>query len=61
MKVPAIGMGTWIIDGPQEVERRAIEALCLGLDLGLTHIDTAEMYGDGRVEEIVAEAVKGQA
>jgi diketogulonate reductase-like aldo/keto reductase len=60
MKVPVIGMGTWMIDGPQEVERRAIEALCLGLDLGLTHIDTAEMYGDGRVEEIVAEAVKGR-
>ena len=57
VKVPAIGMGTWMIEGPQEVESRAIEALRLGLDLGLTHIDTAEMYGSGRVEELVAEAI----
>ncbi|HET6809288.1 MAG TPA: aldo/keto reductase [Nitrososphaera sp.] len=57
VKVPVIGMGTWMIEGPQEVERRAIEALRLGLDLGLTHIDTAEMYGNGSVEELVAEAI----
>ena len=60
VKVPVIGMGTWMIDGPQEVDRSAIEALRLGLDLGLSHIDTAEMYGNGRVEEFVAEAVKGR-
>jgi diketogulonate reductase-like aldo/keto reductase len=60
VKVPVIGMGTWLIDGPQEVERRAIEALGLGLDLGLTHIDTAEMYGNGRAEELVAEAINGR-
>ena len=58
VKVPVIGMGTWMIEGPQEVERRAIEALRVGLDLGLTHIDTAEMYGNGRVEELVAEAIQ---
>ena len=57
VKVPVIGMGTWMIEGPPEVESRAIEALRLGLDLGLTHIDTAEMYGNGRVEELVAEAI----
>ena len=57
VKVPVIGMGTWMIEGPQEVEIRAIEALRLGLDLGLTHIDTAEMYGNGRVEELVGEAI----
>ena len=57
VKVPVIGMGTWMIEGPPGVERRAIEALRLGLDLGLTHIDTAEMYGSGRVEELVAEAI----
>lgn len=57
VKVPVIGMGTWMIEGPQEVESRAIEALRLGLDLGLTHIDTAEMYDNGRVEELVAEAI----
>ena len=57
VRVPVIGMGTWMIEGPQGVERRAVEALRLGLDLGLTHIDTAEMYGSGRVEELVAEAI----
>lgn len=60
VKVPVIGMGTWMIDGPQHVERRALEALHLGLDLGLTHIDTAEMYGNGRVEELVAEAINSR-
>jgi diketogulonate reductase-like aldo/keto reductase len=51
-------MGTWMIEGrSRDTERRAIEALRLGLDLGLTHIDTAEMYGNGRVEELVAEAI----
>jgi diketogulonate reductase-like aldo/keto reductase len=59
--VPVIGMGTWMIEGrSREAERRAIEALRLGLDLGMNHIDTAEMYGNGRAEELVAEAIDGQ-
>ena len=41
-------------------KRQAIEALQLGLDLGLAHIDTAEMYGSGKAEEIVAEAIAGR-
>ncbi len=54
-------MGTWMIEGrSSDAERRAIEALRLGLDLGMNHIDTAEMYGNGRVEELVAEAVAGR-
>jgi diketogulonate reductase-like aldo/keto reductase len=60
VKVPVIGMGTWNTDGSQEVERRSLDALRLGLDFGLTHIDTAEMYGSGRVEEMVAEAIDGR-
>lgn len=60
LKVPVIGMGTWMIDGPQDVESRAKEALRLGLDLGLTHVDTAEMYGNGRVEQLVGEAINGR-
>jgi diketogulonate reductase-like aldo/keto reductase len=60
VKVPKIGMGTWMVDGPPEDERRAIEALRLGLNVGLTHIDTAEMYGNSRVEELVAEAMNGR-
>ncbi|MPZ07765.1 MAG: aldo/keto reductase [Nitrososphaeraceae archaeon] len=55
--VPVIGQGTWMIEGNQDSERFAIEGLRLGLDLGLTHIDTAEMYGNGHVEEMVAESI----
>ncbi|HWP34338.1 MAG TPA: aldo/keto reductase [Thermodesulfobacteriota bacterium] len=60
VEVSVIGQGTWRMEGWRGTERRAIEALRLGLDLGLTHIDTAEMYGDGRVEELVAEAIAGR-
>lgn len=57
IEVQVIRLGTWMIEGNQDIERRAVEAMRLGLDLGLTHIDTAEMYGDGHVEELVAEAI----
>lgn len=61
LDVPVIGMGTWMIEGrTRDAERRAIEALRLGLDLGMNHIDTAEMYGNGRAEELIAEAVDDQ-
>jgi diketogulonate reductase-like aldo/keto reductase len=55
--VPAIGQGTW--DIPESGGRRAeaIRALRRGIELGMTHIDTAEMYGAGAAEEIVAEAI----
>jgi diketogulonate reductase-like aldo/keto reductase len=55
--VPAIGQGTWLIE---QDPRRGVEALRTGLDLGMTHIDTAEMYGDGRAEEATAEAIAGR-
>ena len=58
--VPVIGQGTWMIEGDLNTERLAVEALRLGLDLGLIHIDTAEMYGNGHVEELVAEAIAGR-
>jgi len=58
--VPVIGQGTWMIEGSRESERRAVEALRVGIDLGLTHIDTAEMYGNGRAEELVGEAIAGR-
>src|SRR5262245_56802838 len=51
--VPVIGQGTWYID--QGDRRLAVAALQRGLDLGLTHIDTAEMYGDA--ELVVAQAI----
>jgi diketogulonate reductase-like aldo/keto reductase len=59
-RVPALGQGTWHMG---EDRRRAAEeaaALKLGIDLGMTLIDTAEMYGSGGAEEVVAEAVRGQ-
>jgi diketogulonate reductase-like aldo/keto reductase len=60
--VPVVGQGTWMIEETGRKGKRekdAIEALRIGLDLGLTHIDTAEMYGNGKAEEIVAEAIAG--
>lgn len=60
VEVPVIGQGTWMIEGGREAEERAVEALRRGLDLGLSHIDTAEMYGNGRAEELVAEAIAGR-
>jgi diketogulonate reductase-like aldo/keto reductase len=58
--VPALGQGTWNMG---EQPRRAAEeatALRLGLDLGMTLIDTAEMYGSGGAEEVVADAIAGR-
>ena len=57
-EVAVIGQGTWNID---EGDRAAaVSSLRQGLDLGLTHIDTAEMYGNGAAEEIVGEAIAGR-
>jgi diketogulonate reductase-like aldo/keto reductase len=58
--VAGIGQGTWMIEGAPETERGAVDALRLGIDLGMTHIDTAEMYGHGRAEELVAQAIAGR-
>ena len=58
--VPVLGQGTW---GMGEQARHAVDealALRLGLDLGMTLIDTAEMYGDGGAEEVVADAIAGR-
>jgi len=60
IEVPIIGQGTWMIEGSRDGERRAVEALRAGFDLGLTHIDTAEMYGNGRSEKLVGEAIAGR-
>ena len=60
IEVPIIGQGTWMIEGDPETESRAIQTLKLGLDLGMSHIDTAEMYGNGHVEELVGEAIAGR-
>jgi len=58
--VPALGLGTWHM-GERRSDRAAeARALQKGLDLGLSLIDTAEMYGEGGAEEVVAEAVSGR-
>ena len=57
-EVPVIGQGTWELD---TIDRReAIATLQRGIDLGMTHIDTAEMYGSGAAEKIVGEAIQGR-
>ena len=59
-RVPALGQGTWQMEERGGGRAEAIEALRLGVDLGMTVIDTAEMYGEGKVEEIVGEAIAGR-
>jgi diketogulonate reductase-like aldo/keto reductase len=57
-EVAVIGQGTWYNEDDDRAA--AIAALRRGLDLGMTHIDTAEMYGAGAAEEIVAVAIAGR-
>jgi diketogulonate reductase-like aldo/keto reductase len=58
IQVPVIGLGTWNME--RDDRKSAIAAIRRGLELGLTHVDTAEMYGGGRVESLVAEAIAEQ-
>jgi diketogulonate reductase-like aldo/keto reductase len=60
VQLPVIGQGTWTMGDKPGRETGEIRALRLGLDLGMTHIDTAEMYGDGRAEELVGKAIAGR-
>jgi diketogulonate reductase-like aldo/keto reductase len=55
--VPVIGQGSWEIE---RAPRASVEALQAGFDMGLTHVDTAEMYGSGKSEELVGEAIAGR-
>jgi diketogulonate reductase-like aldo/keto reductase len=58
--VPALGQGTWQMAETASRRNQEIEALRLGVELGMTLVDTAEMYGEGASEELVAEALVGQ-
>jgi len=58
--VPVLGLGTWYMGEDPGRREDELESLRLGLDLGMTLIDTAEMYGDGAAEELVGEAIKGR-
>ncbi|HEX6396017.1 MAG TPA: aldo/keto reductase [Steroidobacteraceae bacterium] len=58
--VPVLGQGTWQLGDRADRRQQEIAALQLGIDLGMTLVDTAEMYGDGAAEELVAEAIAGR-
>ena len=55
--VPALGQGTWRMGEDSRTRRQEMAALKLGVELGMTLIDTAEMYGDGGAEELIGEAL----
>jgi diketogulonate reductase-like aldo/keto reductase len=58
--VPVLGQGTWQLGDRPGRRDQEIAALQLGIDLGMTLIDTAELYGDGASEELVADAIAGR-
>ncbi len=58
--VPVLGQGTWKMGEGKHKAKEEVAALRLGIDLGMTLIDTAEMYADGRAEEVVAQAIARQ-
>jgi diketogulonate reductase-like aldo/keto reductase len=58
--VPVLGQGTWHLAEDPRRRDAEVAALRVGLDLGLTLVDTAEMYADGAAEELVAEAIAGR-
>src|SRR5258707_13485957 len=57
VELSVLGQGTWMME--REDRASAIAALRRGIELGMTHVDTAEMYGSGKVEAIVGEALRG--
>jgi len=59
-RVPAIGQGTWFMGEKASEFHSEVSALQLGIDLGMTLIDTAEMYADGGAERVVGEAIAGR-
>ena len=58
--VPALGVGTWMMGERPRAAADEIAALRLALDLGMTLIDTAEMYGNGGAERLIGEAIAGR-
>ncbi|HJX81059.1 MAG TPA: aldo/keto reductase [Candidatus Udaeobacter sp.] len=58
--VPVLGQGTWRMGENTRAHKDEVAALRLGIELGMTLIDTAEMYGEGGAEKVVADAIEGQ-
>jgi len=59
-RIPAFGLGTWCLGDDPAARAEEIATLKLGLDMGARLIDTAEMYGSGRAEDLVGEAIQGR-
>ena len=60
VKLPVLGIGTWKMGMAGGLtDKQEIDAIKAAVDLGMTHIDTAEIYSEGHSEELVAEAIKG--
>ena len=59
-RVPVLGQGTWRMGESKRAQPDEVAALRLGIELGMTLIDTAEMYGEGGAEKVVADAIDGQ-
>src|SRR4051812_32509603 len=59
-RIPVIGQGTWEMGHDATKRKQEVAALQLGIESGMTLIDTAEMYGDGASEKVVAEAIEGR-
>jgi len=59
-RVPVLGQGTWRMGENKSAHEDEVAALRLGIDLGMTLVDTAEMYGEGCAEKVVADAIEGQ-
>jgi len=59
-RVPALGLGTWKMGEHRRTHAREVAALREGIELGMTLVDTAEMYGDGGAEKVVGEAIAGR-
>ena len=55
--LPRVGLGTWLLGDKTECRQQEIEALQAGIDMGIKVIDTAEMYGQGRSEQLVGQAI----
>ena len=60
MRLPRLGLGTWHMGESRAKRAAEADVLRLGLDLGMRLVDTAEMYGQGGAEEVVAEAIRGR-
>ncbi len=59
-RVPVLGQGTWRMGENARAHKEEVAALRLGIELGMTLIDTAEMYGEGGAEKVVADAIENQ-